>query len=166
MKQETKQKLYFGGVSTDIEVKALMDHFGVPTPGTVLAYEDIEVVVGVERGKSRFTTVRQRYMQQMMKLHGVHLKALPNVGLKALTAQERVDTSIDRAVVGMRRLRESEERLRQVPRTDLAKPDAARADAAQVLLAKLCGEFSSEKKTFQAPGAASTAPRLAVVNGN
>lgn len=165
MSEQTEQKLHFGGVSTDIEVKALMDHFGTPAVGTILAYEDIEVVTGVERAKTRFRTVMERYRSRMEALHGIHLATLANIGYKVLSPAERVERNLNTAGQGFRRLAVAEDRLKSINRKELNTEDAKRADTAQLLLAKVGQVYSDNKPLIQAPGKAGVAPQLKVVKG-
>lgn len=158
-------KAYFGGLSTDVEVKALMEHYQQPQEGAVLPYEDIEALIGVERDKSRFKSVLNRYRQQMERLHGVIFAAMPKIGLRVLTPQECVDRNAVDFGHKIKGALRAGDRTARIPRERLSADDASRADALQLMSAKVSQTFLDGRPAIKPPEKAAAAPRLQLVNG-
>ncbi len=155
--------LHSGGLSTEIEIKALLERFGRSEVGAILTYEAIEDCIETPHDSARFRTVLGRYKRRMLDQYGVHFITLKNIGIKVLSAQERVELGIDGAGKAFKRIRVNAERLQQIPRDQLNQETTRRANTAQVLLAKVYNDFASNKLTIRAPGKADALPRLNVV---
>lgn len=144
-------KLYFGGMSTDIELKALMDAYGEAETGTLIPHEDLESLVGSERNTNRFRTVVARWKRTMFAKCNLEVAARPREGYVVLTPSERVQKASDdtkRIQTGLRRVHY---RFAAVPREQLSQQDARRADYSQVMIAKLCDEMASARKQISPP---------------
>ena len=89
---EKDTKLYFGGMSTDPEMKMLRERFGVPDPG-LIPYSEIEEVISEKTQSNRFRTVTDRWRRELEREHNVITEAEASEGIRVLTAAERVDFS-------------------------------------------------------------------------
>ena len=146
-------KLYFGGMSTDIELNALMDAYGEAETGTLVTHEEIEELIGSNRNDYRYRTVVARWKRTMFAKCNLELSARPREGYVVLTPSERVQKASDdtkRIQTGLRRVHY---RFAAVPRDQLSHQDARRADFSQIMIAKLCDEMASARKQIAPPSA-------------
>lgn len=144
--------LYFGGMSTDPELRLLDEKFSAIKEGDLLTHEDIEGVTGISRKAARYTTIICRYKKRLLKAKNLHLISEFKVGYHVLTAAERVERNIEDASRGFKIVRRSSERLRNVPREKLDAQTAAKAECAQTIFAKLSNDFSTKKSEIAMPG--------------
>jgi len=91
-KTENKTNAFFGGVPTEPDVKLLREAFPAETllPGVVIAYSDVENVIGIKRTKHRFKTVTTSWRKSVETEHNIILGAVLNTGFKALNDSEKV----------------------------------------------------------------------------
>jgi hypothetical protein len=159
------QKMFFGGVPVDPEVKLLRSHFGLPVHGQVIAHEDCEAVLGLDRKSSRYKTVIHAWRSSLKRSDNIEFIALPGEGFRVLFDDERVEVHISGVSRGIRKIDRSARALASVPRDALSDPVRAQADNAQVVLAKM-STFMHESQSALAPPAPSPAavsPRMALV---
>lgn len=110
-------QVYFAGVPVLGDVRRLAEHFGQPAPGDEIAHEQVEAVLGIKRGKSRYGTVTGAWRRALLRDHNIDLAAVPSVGFRALTAEERIAVGIDGVQSGVRKL------VRSVKRADRVLTD-------------------------------------------
>lgn len=99
----SESKLFVGGVPTDPDVRKLREAFGVPNEGTLLAWVEIERVIGEKKGTSRFNTVVGAYRRAMKREHNAVFEAVPGKGLLHLPPNERVEFGIRNRQFGIRK---------------------------------------------------------------
>lgn len=148
---DEKGKLYFGGVSTDIELKALREHYAEVEPGKVITHEEIEAVVGVKRDTNRYRTVMTRFKRMMLLDFNVELKARSGAGYVVLTASDRVRAGIDSGHKIHRQIRKTHYRLTVIPREQLSNEEVRRADHAQMVMSKLSDDLNVARKQIAPP---------------
>lgn len=144
-------KLFFGGMSTDIEIKKLMDAYDDLKPGDVVSHDDVERLLGVARKENRYRTVMARFKKMMLTGKNIEMAARHGEGYAVLSASERVRKVTDdtgRIYDGLRRVHY---RIASVPRAELSEHEARRADHAQVLLSKICDDMAMAKKEIAPP---------------
>lgn len=88
--------LYFGGIPTEPDVKALRDAYPETemTPNSVIPYEEVEAVIGVQKDSARFRTVTDRWravVQQENKALVIGTER--GVGFKVLTNHQKLNLS-------------------------------------------------------------------------
>jgi hypothetical protein len=110
------QKMFFGGVPVDPEVKMLRSHFGVPVHGQVIAHEDCETVLGLDRKSSRYKTVIHAWRSSLKRSDNIEFIALPGEGFRVLFDDERVEVHISGVSRGIRKIDRSARSLASVPR--------------------------------------------------
>lgn len=97
--------VFFGGIPTDAEVELLNDKFGVPEPGTMITYGEVEETIGREHGSNRWRSVTGRWRRELQKCHNIIMEAVPNEGFQALTPSGRVRHSESKIRSGTRSIR-------------------------------------------------------------
>ena len=155
------QKLYFGGVPTDPEVKRLAEAFGTPDPG-LIPYEQLEAVVDVTRETNRFRTILTRWRRRLLQEQNIYTAAIQGAGIKVLNEPERteaVERLQGRASSTQRRVLFHAVRIRVELLDSIyrARVDHLRIQAARA--ARVVSESSRAVKAFKAEPA-QQAPRL------
>lgn len=156
-------KLYFGGMSTDIELKKLMDAYGEAEPGTLITHNQIADLIGAQYGTSRYGTVVSRWRRTMLAKNNIEVAARRREGYVVSTASERVQNASNafkRIGDGLRRIHY---RFAAVPRQDLSSEDARRADHSQMVVAKMCDDVASARKQISPPPAQTRSPQGVLV---
>lgn len=64
-------KMYFGGLPTDVDVRALREAFGVPAEGAPITYEQVADVIHVAPGTARFRTVTNAWRSGLWREYGL-----------------------------------------------------------------------------------------------
>lgn len=124
-------KLFFAGIPTENEVNQLMDTFGVPTMGTVITYSQIEGVVGVEQGTSRFRTIASAWRRRLYREFNLILKAVTGEGFKVLDNSGRVDFSTSVYKHGIRRVVRASDIAAKTDRSSLSPEEKRVCDHIQ-----------------------------------
>lgn len=109
-------KVFFGGMPTQIDVDKLREAFPAIEEGDEIRHEDIESVLGLERGSNRYKTVVEVWRKKMLN-DGVDLGALAGIGFKSLNPTERIEKSVDGFQSGTRK------QLRSIKRSQLVRTD-------------------------------------------
>lgn len=91
----SKSDLFFGGVPTGPDIKALREAFPEEemTPGDVIQYSIVEELLGVTVQTSRFRTVTTRWRKIVEKESKIILGVKPGVGFVVLSDSDKVDLS-------------------------------------------------------------------------
>ena len=92
------------GIPTSLDVEKLMTRFGVPDPGDVLPYGEIEHEIKQERGSYRWGSVISAWRKKLEREYNIILEAVPNKGYKALDGAGRVDLAGRTYKGGLRRV--------------------------------------------------------------
>lgn len=115
----TKNLVIFnGGISTEPEVNALIEKFGVPEPNAEIPYSEVEKVIGVDRKKSRWASVTTAWRNRLEREHNVLLEAVPGEGFRAMTPDDRIVYSGKKYKHGIKAITRA---LVVVQKTDLAQ---------------------------------------------
>lgn len=72
----------FFGRSTAPDVTKLIESVGTPTRGSVVTYEQIEAILGMDRRSSRFRTVVSSWRRRVLRETGVNATCEMNVGFR------------------------------------------------------------------------------------
>jgi len=110
-------KMFFGGVPVAPDVKKLLDHFGIPTPGFI-AHEEVEPVLGVGRNQSRYRTVTRAWCDALWDKHNVRQIGCPG-GFKTLMPEERLDYGEYQRTKGVRRFEQAVKEVVTTPVSEL-----------------------------------------------
>jgi len=101
-----KNNLYFGGVPTDIEIKALGEKWpgNELKHGEVLTHEDIAAAIKCEIRSNRYVGVMTRWRKFLMRDHSVVLKAFPD-GFRVMNDNEKVGATVGKIDMARRAAR-------------------------------------------------------------
>lgn len=86
--------VYFGGVPTEPEVRALREAFPESDlePGRVIPYGEVEAVISARRGESRFETVTRHWRKIVERETGrIVIDPIPGIAFKVLSEVEKID---------------------------------------------------------------------------
>ncbi len=101
--------LHFGGIPTDPQVRRLRERYGdiQALRGTTIRHEDIEDLIGEERGGSRYKTITDRWRRQVERETGVVISGQGEalgIGFRVLTDAEQVRFGVGQRVSAGRRI--------------------------------------------------------------
>jgi len=97
-----KKDLLFQKTPTKIDVDKLIDVFGIPTPGDMVEYSDIEKSINVERNTHRWASIVTAWRKKLYRENNVLFEAVANKGYLCLDDKDRVSYG-SRKVVGGRK---------------------------------------------------------------
>jgi hypothetical protein len=84
-------RLGFGGIPTEMDVRKLIDHFGVVDVGMLIPYEEVSRILGgLPYRSSRFGTIMAAWSRRLWKEHRRFVVRFQGEGMKVLTADERL----------------------------------------------------------------------------
>ncbi len=148
-----KQKMYFGGIPTDIEVNKLLERYVKANVGDIINHEDIEALVRVERKKNyhRYRTIVSRFAAKLFSQYNVRLLALRGVGYRVLSPNERVDLSIDNAGAAVRHLGRALRDVVSAPRAAMNETEKQRADHVQATIGRLHEDGTKARNAVKLP---------------
>jgi len=140
MGRKTGTTLHFGGVPTDIEVRAIRERWPEHTleAGQVLAYDDIADVAGITRGSGRWASVTARW-RRTCEAHGVLIGTERGEGFKVLGARDRLELSEHKFGCAVRATRRSLRVAGSVATSELTQEERARLDFTQRRAAAVLG---------------------------
>lgn len=144
-------KLYFAGMSTDNEIRALFEQFGSANKGQIITHDQIEGIVGVRRDSHRYRTITGRFVREMLKSKNLELACQRNEGYRVLTDSERLGKAEKDTGKTHRAMKKIHYRIATIPRGQLTTEESRRADHAQVLVAKIVDDMGSARKQIAPP---------------
>jgi hypothetical protein len=68
-------KVYFAGLPTELDVRALWERYGVPPEGVAMPYDEVAAVIKTPVGGHRFKTVTGAWRRRLKRDHDIYLKA-------------------------------------------------------------------------------------------
>lgn len=120
-------KARFGGLPTDVDIRALREAYGVPAVGASIAYDDVAACIKSPVGSNRFRTVTQMWRKRLIREHNVYLSARDNQ-FTAMSAPERVDHGAFKLRSGVRAMRKAHAVVGATDRSQLTEQQKAQAD--------------------------------------
>ena len=123
-------RLYFGGVPTDIDVRALREAYpdsGL-TVGKTIAYSEVERIVKVGKGSCRFKTVTGRWRRLVEKDSAVLIGVEAGKGFVVLDNKQTLELSCQKLRSGVRATRRSFHVAGYVERKELTADEQRRYD--------------------------------------
>jgi hypothetical protein len=112
--------VFFGGVPTQKDIKALAQRFADIDVGDEISHADIESCTGLSRKESRYQTVVAAWRKMLLNEKNIELGAVPGVGFRVLNNSERVSVGIDGIQKGARKQLRSIKKAVMVCTTDPA----------------------------------------------
>lgn len=84
-------KPFFGGIPTDVDVRALREAFPNIQVGDEISYDDVAAIIGAKPRTNRFRTVVDAWRRDLFRKDNVELITIVGVGLRCASAEERVN---------------------------------------------------------------------------
>lgn len=154
-------KVFYAGLPTELDVRKLLDAFGVPAIGTVLSHDEIAAAIGVKPSSVRYRTVVTAWRKKLEVLHQVRLGADRGRGFKSLDERERIDESTTATREGLRKVARAATRAASVDTDDAQL--RTRRDVLVRFAAHMKAEANRQLKPPKQPTPAEPPPRLSVV---
>ena len=150
-------KVHFGGIPTDGDVRILSERFGVPKPGDEIKHEDVESALRLQRNSNRYRAVTLAWRKRMLRDHNVDISAIPGTGFRCLTDSERVAAGVSGIQSGLRK------QLHSVVRADRVQTDDESLRAKQDVLRRygvaLRAEATKAMRAMEPPKPVEQSPR-------
>jgi hypothetical protein len=149
------------GLPTDVELRKLTDHFGVPE-ARLYRFEELATTCGLSwpQDRSRLKSVLGRWRSKLKRDWQLLSEGVPGEGVKVLTEAERTPHGIRFSKIGMRKQRRG---LLAISLTDLDKiadPRArAEAEHAQHVASRILPTIAQNVKALTPPPTPDALPR-------
>jgi hypothetical protein len=121
-------KIGFGGIPTDIDVRRLLDRFGVPKPGTIITYKEIGAVLKLSHKDSRFWSVTCAWRNQLWRQNNRVSSAIPNEAFEFLDSHQRVAFTEKKAKEGIRKVVKASQIAVATDRSELSSDEIKTLD--------------------------------------
>lgn len=122
---------YIGGIPTAPDVDAIRKALGEVAPGTDVAHEMVEKIIGCERGSSRYRTVTTAWRRAELRSRNVEIVAVPKTGFRALLPGERVKHNYGTFRGAVRQQSRAVKRVTMVRDSELDAHDRAKREHMQ-----------------------------------
>lgn len=113
--------IFQSGVPTEPDVKRLIEAFPKLVEGQTIAYQDIEVILGIDRKQSRYRTVTTAWRRAMLRVHNIEIEAVKSLGFRVMPPNDRLTGSVKRFGRGVRAVGRSVGTMRRVPAERLSE---------------------------------------------
>lgn len=140
-----RHSLYFGGVPTEIELKWLLDTFGVPEENWSVDYEEVAALLKVTPKTPRFRTITNRWRKTIYRDHNV-LVVAKNGKFIALDPSGRLSVSKGDIRQGVRKALRGRAKLLATDRDRLTGQEQQEFDHATLLSAAVEGAARLQSK--------------------
>lgn len=117
----------FGGMPTDVDVRALFEAFGVPAIGAAFHYAQVAEAINVPLASYRFRTVTWAWRMRLIREHNVYVRAGAGQ-FQAMDASERVDYGSAKLRTGVRAMRKAHTVVGSTDRASLTEEAKKQAD--------------------------------------
>jgi hypothetical protein len=122
-----QQRVVFGEPTT-VEVQLHVDTYVVPARGSMIRYDEVERLLGMERSKTRFRTVTSAWRKAIFRDHGVASFCQRNTGFSFCSPPEQIDESSRGLVQGLRRVSTAVKKAARTPREALSPHETRNLD--------------------------------------
>lgn len=148
--------VFFAGLPTDIDIRALTEAFGVPEEGDSISYDEIANTIKVPVGSNRYHTVVGQWRKRLQREHNIYMKA-GDGRYEVLDPAGRVDLGASKLRTGARMFRKAHVVVESTDRKRLTPQQRARADHIQMTTATAIqsARLASKKPTAELPQAVS-----------
>lgn len=144
----TTQKTYFGGLPTDVDVRALRDKFGVPAEGQPIPYADVAESIHVGVNTNRFRTVTSAWRRSLWREHGLVTVGYMGAFIVAPPAK-RVDVASGKLTEAVRRARKAFEIASGTDASRLTTEQRAKNDHTKHVSSSTLQHARLEAKRYQ-----------------
>lgn len=120
-------KVFFGGLPTDVDVRILREHFGVPTEGALMPFDDVAALIKTPLGSARFRTVTTAWRKALEREHNLII-VVQQGRFVAAKPGERIDLGSRKLRMGARAFRRAHIVVETTDRARLTEAERKQAD--------------------------------------
>ena len=154
--------IFEGGIPWEIDIKKLVDRYGVPSADTLVTHSEVEACTGLTGKTSRYTAVLRGWRRRLFTQHNVDTIVDPGNGLKVLNPGERVEVSESGFKASIKDMRVSVLRAKVIPPDEITDPEMRkRRDHLEVVTSRIFMAAANEAKALRPapPTQSSALPR-------
>jgi hypothetical protein len=155
MADDTRGRVWFGGLPTDVDVKKIEEAVEVEV-GHLVAYERLEEILGLTRHEGRFRSVVGAWRSKLRRERNILTRGNGD-GVLVCDQGQRVDLVDDKTARALRAVRSAHVDAARTERVDLSTAEARRLDHAQ----SLTGSMLTHAKRLAAEQKAALGPKSA-----
>ena len=144
-------RVWRGGVSTEVDVRRLLDRFGRPEQGKKWSYSEVEDAIGVAKRETRFRTVTLAWRSVVYKLYNVVIGCETGHGFVVLQEPERVGLGTQWYRGAMRKMRRTQKMLSGCDDTKLSEVQRAERSHVERTVASLLLASRMEARRLPPP---------------
>ena len=141
------QKIFHGGVPTDIDVRILMDKYGVPEIGKEITWVELNEVLHNPE-KNRFNAVVGSWRKKLLREYSIEMIAVRGVGLRAGTAAERIERRVKEIDINRRASNRVVKRIAFIPVATLTEKELKMYDCLGLTALRIATAVQSEVRQF------------------
>lgn len=119
--------VFFGGLPTDIDVRTLREHFGVPAEGALMSFETVAALIKTPLGSPRFRTVTTAWRKALEREHNIII-VVRQAQFVAAKPGDRIDLGSRKLRTGARAFRRAHIVVEGTDRTRLTEAERKQAD--------------------------------------
>lgn len=161
---DNKSKVLFGGVTTQFEVKKLMDAFETKVDD-IVEHSAIAAACGAEWKSSRYAAIVQAWRKALSKERNVAMKSIPGVGYRVLSDSGKMKESAEGVVRGSRTIGKAAKLLSTVQAEKLDGAERKTYDHQARITGALLTEATKARRTIAVHiGEIEKRPKLRAVN--
>lgn len=150
-------KQFFGGIPTEMDVRTLIEQFGVPKAGTSITYDEVASAINQKIKSHRYGTVTNAWRRKLFREHNVIFRAREGK-FTVMDPGQRVFHGGERLRRGAREFRKANVIVTSTDRAKLTDEEKAQADHIQLTTAtaiQACRIQARLKTPVQLPEAVS-----------
>lgn len=107
------------GRPTEPQVRTLMEAFPKIDRGQTIEHQQIAAVIGEKAGSGRYRSVLNAWRKRVLADKGIHFRAVPTVGVRAVEANEQVREGSNRLRSAGRRIAAGIKIVERTPESEL-----------------------------------------------
>lgn len=148
-----------GGLPTELDVKRLVEKYGVPAEGVLIPHADIAACIGHPWKSVRYRTVIDAWRRKLRKEFNVDTTVEPSLGLYVLTPPERIVIGKRDSRAGLRKFRRGGARVAVTPDDGLTAEQRQEREHAAAVVWRLYSSAARELKALEPPKPVPALPR-------
>lgn len=138
-----------GGHTTGPDVRAIMERWPALKSGDTIRYDEIAVIIHVDRASSRYKTVTSAWRRTMYREYNITIGTVPKTGFVVLDDHERVNLASSKMKCGIRRIRHGGDLAQRTDKSSLTATELKACDHLVRVRAMLLDAHATEARKLR-----------------